>query len=121
MHADTLIEDDRFRLITFTGSARTGRHLMSEAGRRMKRVAMELGGNAPFVVFADADLEQAADDLVALKCTNAGQVCMAGTRLLLQKEIHDDFVNALTEAVRAVKPGQVLVAGTDLIGKVPHP
>ncbi len=58
---------------------------MSEAGRRMKRVAMELGGNAPFVVFADADLEQAADDLVALKCTNAGQVCVAANRVLVQR------------------------------------
>ena len=84
---EVLLEHEAVRLITFTGSARTGRHLMSEAGRRMKRVAMELGGNAPFVVFADADLDQAADDLVALKCTNAGQICVAANRVLVQRSV----------------------------------
>jgi succinate-semialdehyde dehydrogenase/glutarate-semialdehyde dehydrogenase len=106
---EVLLEHEAVRVITFTGSARTGRHLMSEAGRRMKRVAMELGGNAPFVVFADADLEQAADDLVALKCTNAGQVCVAANRVLVERPIHA----ALVEKVRERLAGQRLGHGRD--------
>jgi len=106
---NVLLEDEAVRLITFTGSARTGRHLMSEAGRRMKRVSMELGGNAPFVVFPDADLDQAADDLVALKCTNAGQVCVAANRVLVERSVHAVFV----EKVRERLAGQRLGHGRD--------
>jgi succinate-semialdehyde dehydrogenase/glutarate-semialdehyde dehydrogenase len=102
---EVLLEHAAVRLITFTGSLRTGRHLMSEAGRRMKRVAMELGGNAPFVVLADADLDQAADDLVALKCTNAGQVCVAANRVLVQRTIHASFVEKLRERLARQRLG----------------
>jgi succinate-semialdehyde dehydrogenase/glutarate-semialdehyde dehydrogenase len=104
-----LLEHEAVRLITFTGSAGVGRHLMAEAGRRMKRVTMELGGNAPFIVFADADLDQAADDLVALKCTNAGQVCVAANRALVEQAAHATFV----EKVRERLAGQRLGPGRD--------
>jgi succinate-semialdehyde dehydrogenase / glutarate-semialdehyde dehydrogenase len=90
-----LLEHDAVRVITFTGSVRTGTYLMSEAGRRMKRTAMELGGNAPFVVFADADLERAADDLAALKCANAGQVCVTANRVLVERGVQPRFVAML--------------------------
>ena len=100
-----LLEHEAVRLITFTGSLRTGRHLMSEAGRRMKRVAMELGGNAPFIVFADAELDQAADDLVALKCTNAGQVCVAANRVLVQRSVHAAFVEKVKERLARQRLG----------------
>jgi succinate-semialdehyde dehydrogenase/glutarate-semialdehyde dehydrogenase len=86
-----LIEHEAVRAISFTGSAATGARLAGEASGRLKRVSLELGGNAPFVVFADADLERAADDLVALKCANAGQVCVAANRALVERRVHDDF------------------------------
>lgn len=102
---DVLLAHDRVRLITFTGSVRTGTHLMSEAGRRMKRVTMELGGNAPFIVFPDADLETAADDLVSLKCASSGQVCVAANRALVERTVHGRFVDLLRVRFEAQRPG----------------
>lgn len=115
-----LLEDERVRLITFTGSLRTGSHLMSEAGRRMKRVAMELGGNAPFLVFDDAPLEQAADDLVALKCTNAGQVCVAANRVLVHRAVHETFLGMVEERLGRQRLGPGRDPGTTM-GPLIHP
>jgi succinate-semialdehyde dehydrogenase/glutarate-semialdehyde dehydrogenase len=100
-----LLEHDAVRMITFTGSVRTGTYLTSEAGRRLKRVAMELGGNAPFVVFADADLEQAAEDLVALKCANSGQVCVAANRVLVERSVQARFVEMLERRLQQQRLG----------------
>jgi succinate-semialdehyde dehydrogenase/glutarate-semialdehyde dehydrogenase len=102
---EVFLEHEAVRLITFTGSARTGRHLMSEAGRRLKRATMELGGNAPFIVFADADLDQAADDLVALKCANAGQVCVAANRVLVQAAVHAIFLEKVKQRLARQRLG----------------
>ena len=94
--------------MAFTGSVRAGREIGKIAADRILPLTLELGGKSPNLVFSDADMSQAVPGSMRAFVTNAGQVCMAGTRLLLQKEIHDDFVTALTEAVQAVKPGQVL-------------
>ncbi|HEY7512069.1 MAG TPA: NAD-dependent succinate-semialdehyde dehydrogenase [Vicinamibacteria bacterium] len=101
-----LLDHDAVRIITFTGSVRTGTYLMSEAGRRMKRAAMELGGNAPFVVFGDADLERAADDLVALKCANSGQVCVAANRVLVERSVQPRFVDMLKARLEPQRLGR---------------
>jgi succinate-semialdehyde dehydrogenase/glutarate-semialdehyde dehydrogenase len=100
-----LLTHDAVRMITFTGSVRTGTYLMSEAGRRLKRVAMELGGNAPFVVFADADLDQAAEDLVALKCASSGQVCVTANRVLVERAIQTRFVEMLKPRLQEQRLG----------------
>jgi succinate-semialdehyde dehydrogenase/glutarate-semialdehyde dehydrogenase len=101
-----LLEHDAVRIVSFTGSVRTGTYLMGEAGRRMKRTAMELGGNAPFVVFADADLERAADDLVALKCASSGQVCVTANRVLVERGVQPRFVAMLEARLRAQRVGR---------------
>lgn len=103
------VDHPSVRLITFTGSVRTGRYLMTEAGKHVKRVALELGGNAPYIVFADADLDRAADDLVWLKCMNSGQVCVSANRVLVERSAHRAFV----ERVLARLGRQRVACGTD--------
>lgn len=103
-----LVEHPDVRKVAFTGSIRAGREIGKIAADRILPLTLELGGKSPNLVFSDADMSQAVPGSMRAFVTNAGQVCMAGTRLLLQKEIHDDFVTALTEALQAVKPGPVL-------------
>jgi aldehyde dehydrogenase (NAD+) len=103
-----LVEHPDVRKVAFTGSIRAGREIGRIAADRILPLTLELGGKSPNLVFSDADMSQAVPGSLRAFVTNAGQVCMAGTRLLLQKEIHDDFVTALCEALQAVKPGQVL-------------
>jgi succinate-semialdehyde dehydrogenase/glutarate-semialdehyde dehydrogenase len=90
-----LLEHPGVRLITCTGSTETGRYLMAEGGRQIKRVCLELGGNAPFIVFADADLERAADDLVQLKTCNSGQVCVTANRIFVERSIYEPFLERI--------------------------
>lgn len=89
---ETLLEHPAVRAITCTGSTETGRYLMAEGGRQIKRVCLELGGNAPFIVFADADLERAADDLVWLKTINSGQVCVTANRIFVERSCYEPFL-----------------------------
>src|SRR6202011_6365680 len=84
-----LIAHPLIRKISFTGSTAVGKQLASLAGLHMKRVTMELGGHAPAIVFADADLDVAAKILAANKFRNAGQVCVAPTRFMVQKPVYD--------------------------------
>jgi len=100
-----LLEHRAVRMVTFTGSTRTGRYLASEAGKQIKRVALELGGNAPFLVFADADLDQAAGDLVWLKTINAGQVCVTANRILIERSIYQPLVARLVELLKRQRLG----------------
>ncbi len=102
------------RLIAFTGSTRIGRQLMAACAPGLKHVALELGGSAPFLVFADADLERAADDLATLKTTNAGQVCVTANRVLVERVVHDRFVALLVERLRRVRVGDPLDAATTM-------
>ena len=95
-----LIPHPAVRKISFTGSTAVGKHLASMAGLHMKRVTMELGGHAPAIVFDDADLDVATKILSANKFRNAGQVCIAPTRFLVQEKVYDAFRRALRQGGR---------------------
>ncbi len=97
------------RMVTFTGSTEVGKLLMREAAATVKRVSMELGGNAPFIVFDDADLDRAVAGALASKFRNAGQTCVCANRILVQAGVYDAFAEKLTAAVKELKLGH----GTD--------
>jgi len=103
-----LVAHGGVRKVAFTGSLRAGREIAHLAADRILPLTLELGGKSPNLVFADADLERAVPGSLRAFVTNAGQVCSAGTRLLLERGIHDGFVQALSEAVKSVRPGQML-------------
>ncbi len=109
-----LIPHPIVRKISFTGSTVVGKHLAAMAGQHMKRVTMELGGHAPAIVFDDADLDVATKILAANKFRNAGQVCIAPTRFLVQEKVYDDFVGRFVKAAEAIKVGDGLEAGTTM-------
>ena len=106
-----LIPHPIVRKISFTGSTAVGKQLAAMAGQHMKRVTMELGGHAPAIVFDDANLEVATKVLSANKFRNAGQVCIAPTRILVQEKVYDDFVERFTKAAAAMKVGNGLEKG----------
>lgn len=93
------------RKITFTGSTGIGKLLMTQAAASVKRVSMELGGNAPFIVFDDADVDAAVEGALASKYRNSGQTCVCTNRIYVQSGIHDRFVQRLTEATAAMRVG----------------
>ena len=93
------------RRIAFTGSVVTGRHLATIAADRIVPLTLELGGKSPLVVFADADLDKAVGAAVAAVAANAGQVCSATTRLLVEAPVHDEVVARVAEAVERLRPG----------------
>ena len=100
-----LIPHPVIRKISFTGSTVVGKQLAALAGQHMKRATMELGGHAPAVVFADADVAAATRQLAAAKFRNAGQVCVSPTRFLVQETVFAEFVDGFAAAARAVKVG----------------
>jgi len=106
--------DGRVRKVSFTGSTAVGKILLGLSAQTVKKASMELGGNAPFVVFDDADMDRALTGFMASKFRNAGQVCISPNRLLVQDHIHDEFVDRLTEKVEALKVGPGLEAGTEI-------
>ncbi len=101
-------------LVSLTGDTETGRRIMALASVNLKRVHLELGGKAPFIVFADADLEAAARGATAGALINGGQDCTAATRLYVQRPIHDAFVARLTELFEGVRVGDPMAPTTDL-------
>jgi succinate-semialdehyde dehydrogenase/glutarate-semialdehyde dehydrogenase len=109
-----LIPHPTVRKISFTGSTVVGKHLAAMAGEHMKRATMELGGHAPVLIFDDANLEVATKVLAANKFRNAGQVCIAPTRFLVQEKVYDDFVSRFTQAAEAIKVGDGLEKGTTM-------
>ena len=98
--SDALIEDPRIRKLTFTGSTEVGRMLYAKAAQTIKKVSLELGGHAPFLVFDDADIEQAVPQVMACKFRNSGQTCVCTNRIYVAQSIADDFAEAYTEAVK---------------------
>ncbi len=92
-------------VLTMIGSTYTARHLIANSTTSIKRMSMELGGNAPFIVFEDADLEKAAEDLKNLKYGNCGQVCVAPNRVFIHKLIYNEFMTLFTEKVKSLKTG----------------
>jgi succinate-semialdehyde dehydrogenase/glutarate-semialdehyde dehydrogenase len=102
------------RMLSFTGSTATGKRLMAACAGTVKRVALELGGNAPFIVFDDADLEQAVEGALASKYRNTGQTCVCANRLLIQDGIYEAFAARLAERVAALKVGDGMEDGVQL-------
>ncbi len=102
------------RLISFTGSTRTGRRITELASATVKRVTLELGGKAPFVVFADADLEAAAQGAVVASYVNTGQDCTAATRIYVQSPVYDAFVSRFKALSQQVRVGDPLDPSTDM-------
>ncbi|KRV76111.1 NAD-dependent succinate-semialdehyde dehydrogenase [Pseudomonas citronellolis] len=101
------------RKLSFTGSTRTGKLLMRQAADTLKKVSLELGGNAPFIVFADADLDAAVRGAMASKFRNTGQTCVCVNRFYVQDEVYEAFTAKLAEAVRALRVGNALEGDTE--------
>jgi len=96
---------DIVRHISFTGSTEVGRILMAQSAPSIKKLALELGGNAPFIVFDDADIDSAVDGAMASKYRNAGQTCVCANRIYVQDAVYDEFVQKFSAKVRAIKVG----------------
>jgi succinate-semialdehyde dehydrogenase/glutarate-semialdehyde dehydrogenase len=112
MVANTIFTDQRVRKISFTGSTEIGKDLIRASAEQVKRLSLELGGHAPYIIFDDADLEPAVDGLIASKYRNAGQTCVCANRAFVQRGIYDDFLALLTQKVEAMKVGHGLEEGT---------
>src|SRR5665647_424484 len=108
------LDDARVRKISFTGSIEIGKKLMSGAAKSVKRVTLELGGNAPFIVLSDADLEKAIEGLMSAKFQNAGQMCIAPNRVFVHSSLHDTFLERVSRKVAQLKVGNGLDPGTDV-------
>lgn len=102
------------RKISFTGSTRTGKILMKNCADTVKKLSLELGGNASFIVFDDADLDQAVSGLMGRKFGNAGQICVAPNRIFVQEKIYEEFAEKLSYAVKQLKLGQGFEEGVQL-------
>ncbi|WP_378949180.1 NAD-dependent succinate-semialdehyde dehydrogenase [Paracoccus sp. R86501] len=102
------------RKLSFTGSTRVGSMLMGQCAPTVKRLSLELGGNAPFIVFDDADLDAAVEGAIASKFRNGGQTCVCSNRIFVQDGIHDAFVERLSARVSAMKVGPGTDAGTQI-------
>ncbi|HLU76813.1 MAG TPA: NAD-dependent succinate-semialdehyde dehydrogenase [Burkholderiales bacterium] len=102
------------RKFSFTGSTETGKLLLKQCAGTVKRTSMELGGNAPFIVFDDADLDAAADGALASKYRNAGQTCVCANRILVQSGVYDAFAEKLAERVRKMKIGNGMEPGVNI-------
>ncbi len=112
--SEYLIPHPIIRKVSFTGSTAVGKHLAMLAGQHMKRVTMELGGHAPAIVFEDADIDQAVKILAANKFRNAGQICVAPTRFLVQEKVYGTFVDKFTAAAKAIRVGDGLEKETGM-------
>ncbi|WP_171373175.1 NAD-dependent succinate-semialdehyde dehydrogenase [Vibrio jasicida] len=109
-----LSTDPRIKKISFTGSTRVGKILMKQASDTVKAASMELGGNAPFIVFEDADLEAAANGLIASKFRNAGQTCVCTNRLYVHQSVKEAFLTKLLDKVASLAVGNGLEENTTL-------
>jgi succinate-semialdehyde dehydrogenase/glutarate-semialdehyde dehydrogenase len=101
-----IISDPRLRKLSFTGSTEVGRTLLQQASENVLRTSMELGGNAPFVVFDDADLDKAVDGAMLAKFRNIGEACTAANRFIVHEAVADEFARRVTERVNALKVGR---------------
>jgi succinate-semialdehyde dehydrogenase/glutarate-semialdehyde dehydrogenase len=111
---EPLIRDPRTRKLSFTGSTEIGRKLMEQASEQLLRLSMELGGNAPFVVFEDADLDDALDGAMIAKMRNVGEACTAANRFHVHESLADAFASALAERMGALRIGRGTEAGVDV-------
>ena len=111
---DALTSSEMVRKLSFTGSTRVGKLLMEKAAGTLKRLSLELGGNAPFIIFSDADMDKAIQGVMASKFRNAGQTCVCANRILVQDEVHDEFALRLTQAVARQVVGDGLTDGVTI-------
>ena len=107
----TMMKDMRVRVISFTGSTEVGRTLLKAAAENVLKPAMELGGNAPFIVFEDADLDAAIEGAMIAKMRNMGEACTAANRFYVHAKVHDAFVDKLAQKMKALKVGNGLEDG----------
>ncbi len=103
--SETIMQDARVRKVTFTGSTAVGKTLIRQSADNVKKVSMELGGHAPFIICNDADLDQAVDSVIASKFRNAGQTCVCANRIYVQSNIYTKFASKLAEKTRSLKVG----------------
>ncbi len=108
----TLCDSPDVRHLSFTGSTPVGRILMEQCAPTVKKVALELGGHAPFIVFEDADLDAAVEGAISSKYRNAGQTCICTNRFYVHESLHDDFVKKLAAASQTIRVGHGLEKGT---------
>ena len=111
---DAIFESDDVRKFTFTGSTPVGKLLYQRSAQTLKKVSLELGGNAPFIVFDDADLDAAIEGALIAKYRNAGQTCVCVNRFLVQEGIYEKFITALNEKVRTFAIGNGLEADNEI-------
>lgn len=111
---DAWLADSRVRKITFTGSTEVGKLLMKGAAENVKKISLELGGNAPFIVMDDANLEKAAKGLIGSKFRNAGQTCICTNRIYVHEAVVDEFVEIFKKELGQLKVGNGLEEGTDI-------
>jgi succinate-semialdehyde dehydrogenase/glutarate-semialdehyde dehydrogenase len=109
-----MLHDPRVRVISFTGSTEVGRKLLHEAADNVVKPAMELGGNAPFIVFEDADIDAAIEGAMIAKMRNMGEACTAANRFYVHEKVHDEFAKKLTERMAGLKMGNGLQDGVTL-------
>ncbi|MGZ7194451.1 MAG: aldehyde dehydrogenase family protein, partial [Halobacteriota archaeon] len=114
------LDDVRVRKISFTGSIEIGKKLMRGAAKSVKRVTLELGGNAPFIVLSDANLEKAIEGLMSAKFGNAGQMCIAPNRIFVHSSLLDTFLERLSHRVAQLRVGSGLDPGTDVGPLINH-
>lgn len=111
---DIFCSHDDIKKLSFTGSTQVGSQLIKQCAETIKRTSMELGGNAPFIVFDDADVDEAVKGAIASKFRNAGQTCVCANRFYVQDGIYDQFVTKFTQAVSELKVGNGLEAGVNV-------
>jgi succinate-semialdehyde dehydrogenase / glutarate-semialdehyde dehydrogenase len=111
---DHMLHDPRVRVVSFTGSTEVGRKLLHSAADNVVNTAMELGGNAPFIVFEDADIDAAIEGAMVAKMRNMGEACTAANRFYVHEAVHDAFARKLTEKMAAIKMGNGLDDGVTL-------
>ncbi|MDN4161034.1 NAD-dependent succinate-semialdehyde dehydrogenase [Nocardioides abyssi] len=112
--SESLQADDRLRKVSFTGSTAVGRVMVRQSAERLQRVSMELGGNAPFLVFADADLDAAVDGAMVAKMRNMGEACTAANRFLVHADVAEEFGRRLGERMGGLRLGRGQDEGTDV-------
>ncbi len=109
-----LMEDPRIRKVTFTGSTEVGRILYRQSAQTVKKISLELGGHAPYIVFADADIGKAVREVIACKFRNTGQTCVSANRIYVHESIAQEFSERYVEATRELQLGDPLLDSTDV-------
>jgi succinate-semialdehyde dehydrogenase/glutarate-semialdehyde dehydrogenase len=109
------MSDRRVRKLSFTGSTEVGKLLMRQSANTMKRLSLELGGHAPFIVFEDADMEAAVEGALTPKMRNMGQTCVCANRIFVQRSVMEEFSKRLVEKMTAMKVGNGLEEGVAVV------